>query len=534
MDGTAVLIGVLAGAVPLGAFMLYLLKGRGDSHEVVVTELKASQSNLEAEKVLRAKFEERSQQTDSHQRAAEEAREEWKLAQDQLQQATITVQRLELQLESSSKAIEAERTSLQSQISERERILRESLEQEKATLAEQIQKREQALELAETKMKEAFESLSAKALKENRQQFNEQVKETLDQQKELLNKDLDKRHVQFDKLIQPLTESLDEYSKKVEEMDKLQLQSSTKMEANLEKLFEVAQIQTKNSNDMKNLFRGPGTRGRMGELMLKRLLDEAGMQEGIHYDLQVSSSSEEGRSRPDCIVKLPSSRRIVIDSKAVWNAYEQSLDIEDENERRIKLVEYAKSVRATMDSLAKRDYAKADDIELVVMYIPIEAAFLAAYQADPDLQSYGWNRERKIVLTAPTNLMGLLRIVMLDWRQFETQKNAHEITKLGAEVVDRIRVVADHISDVGKGLNSASVAYDKAVASIDRNLMTSAQKLQKLHVATDIQVKQLPIAKHHTGEFKKEELKTLPSKPRLKELEGSLALDFIEEEQGEI
>ncbi len=529
MDGTAVLIGVLVGACSVGGVLLFILRTRGQAFDQLSAEAKATQELLQQEKVARAQFEVRAAQVEAVQAEVEAARSEVKNLSDRHQDALIEIQRLELLQGSLSKAMETERTSLLEQATERERLLREGLAKERSTLEEQIRKREELIAQAEQQMKDAFESLSSQALKSNRQLFSEQIKETLEQQKELLGKDLDKRQVEFDKLLQPLTESLDEYSKRVDEMDKHQAEKSTKMEEHLKQLFNITTEQSKTAADMKNLFRGPGSRGRIGELMLKRLLDEAGMQEGIHYDLQVSSTAEEVRSRPDCIVKLPSSRRIVIDSKAVWQAYEDSLALDDDTARKAKLIEHAKSVRTTLDQLAKRDYGKDDDIELVIMYIPIEAAFLAAYQADPDLQSYGWNRERKIVLCAPTNLMGLLRIVMLDWRQFETQKNAHEITKMGGEIVDRIRIVADHISDIGRGLNNAVSAYDKAVTSIDRNLLTSAHKLQKMHVGSEVKMKALPDVKQASNEFKKEELRTPLPKARLLELNSTFDLDFEDE-----
>lgn len=388
---------------------------------------------------------------------------------------------------------------------------------EKRSFEERKAELESTLKQAEETLTNAFKSLASEALGTSNKQFLELAKETLEKYQEQAKGDLDKKQVAIDNVVKPLAETLQKYEQNLQRLEKEQAERDVKTSEQIQHLVKGVQLQQSTMSDLKGLFRGPTSRGRVGEIFLKRMLEAAGLEEGLHYDMQASENTEAGRQRPDCIVKMPNSKGLIIDCKTPLNAYEDSLSLEDDGARQIKLKEHAANVRREVDSLAKRSYTDLSiDADLVVMYLPIEASLSAALQIDPEITSYGW--DRRIVVTTPTLLYALLQIVALDWRQESIRKNAAEITKLGKDMVDRIRIVADHFRRVGSGLKSANESYNRAVVSLDRNLLTTAKTFQKLGTGRDAQIDVVPEITGVIDDFKKPELLTLPSPERVAEI----------------
>lgn len=389
---------------------------------------------------------------------------------------------------------------------------------------------ESTLKQAEETLTTAFKSLASEALGTSNKQFLELAKETLDKYQEQAKGDLDKKHTAIDTVVKPLAESLLKYEQNLQRLEKDQSERDHKTAEQIQQLVRGVQMQQSTMSDLKGLFRGPTSRGRVGEIFLKRMLEAAGLEEGLHYEMQASETTEAGRQRPDCIVKMPNAKGLIIDCKTPLNAYEDSLALEDDLARGLKLKEHAANVRREVDSLAKRSYTDLSiDAELVVMYLPIEASLSAALQIDPEITSYGW--DRRIVVTTPTLLYALLQIVALDWRQESIRKNAAEITKLGKDVVDRIRIVADHFRRVGSGLKQANDSYNKAVSSLDRNLLTTAKTFQKLGTGRDAKIDAVPEIPSIIEEFKKPDLLTLPPPERVAELNLFAQIEELDDEE---
>lgn len=396
---------------------------------------------------------------------------------------------------------------------------------------------DQTIREAEQRFQDAFKALASEALGHSNKQFLELAKESLEKYQEQAKGDLDKKQQAIDNIVKPLSETLKTYEENLQKFAKDQNTRDTRTEEQIQQLLRGAELQRNAMADLKGLFRGPTSRGRVGEIFLKRMLEAAGLEEGLHYDMQVTDTTEAGRSRPDCVIKLPSSKHLIIDAKTPLNAYEDSLAIEDEAARQIKLKEHAVNVRREVDALAKRSYTELSiEADLVVMYLPIEASLNAALQIDPEIVAYGW--DRKVVVTTPTLLYALLQIVALDWRQESIRKNAEEITKLGQDMVDRIRIVANHIRKVGSSLRTANESYNASIASIERNLLTTAKGFQKLGTGRDVKIDPVPEIAVHLEDFKKPDLLQLPPKDRVAELDlfsSELILDLPgpEEEEAE-
>lgn len=488
MQALGVLLGVLVGAVVAGGAFLFLLRTKSQQLDEATAGLKAAEEKLRDEQIAKAKLEERSLRVDALEAEVREQEAALDSARNDLETLRLTL-----------KGVEKERDSD-----------RRSFEERKAELDKVIRE-------ADARLQDAFKALASEALGHSNKQFLNLAKETLEKYQEQAKGDLDKKQTAIETLVKPLSESLQKYEENLQRLEKDHASRDAKTEEQIQNLLKGVQAQQSTMSDLKGLFRGPTSRGRVGEIFLKRMLEAAGLEEGLHYDMQVSETTETGRQRPDCVVKLPSSKALIIDAKTPLNAYEDSLALDDDSARALKLKEHAVNVRREVDSLAKRSYTDLNiEADLVVMYLPIEASLNAALQIDPEIMSYGW--DRKVVVTTPTLLYALLQIVALDWRQESIRKNAEEITKLGKDMVDRIRIVANHLRKVGTGLRTANDSYNAAITSMERNLLTTAKGFQKLGTGRDVKIDPLPEVTAHVEEFKKSEILELPSAERMAEL----------------
>jgi DNA recombination protein RmuC len=184
--------------------------------------------------------------------------------------------------------------------------------------------------------------------------------------------------------------------------------------------------------------------------------------------------------RPDLIVRLPGDRSVVVDAKAPLDAYLAALEAQDEPTRTKRLVEHAGSVRAHVKSLGRKAYFEQFDPspEFVVLFLPGEAFFSAAVQHDRDLIEFGTTRN--IIIASPTTLIALLRAVAYGWRQERLARSATEISQLGRTLYRRLAAMGEHLQAMGKGLESATAAYNRAVGSLESRVLSSARRLEEL------------------------------------------------------
>jgi DNA recombination protein RmuC len=226
-----------------------------------------------------------------------------------------------------------------------------------------------------------------------------------------------------------------------------------------------------------------GDRGRWGELTLQNLVEAAGLREHVDFDVQVHVSDGEQAGRPDLVLRLPTGGCVPVDSKATWDAYRESLTTAQPDAREELLRRHARNVRACVQTLAQRAYwsqfARAP--EMVVLFIPSEAAFAAAAAQDPELLAYAI-RER-VVITTPSTLFALLQVVAVGWHQAELSENADQIRKLGAQLVKRLAGVTEQLSKASRGLDSAVRAHNQVVGCFEGNLLDTARRMGDLGVA---------------------------------------------------
>jgi DNA recombination protein RmuC len=231
-------------------------------------------------------------------------------------------------------------------------------------------------------------------------------------------------------------------------------------------------------------LRAPSPRGRWGEIQLRRVVEMAGMVEHCDFDEQAHVPAEEGRLRPDVVVRLPSTKTTVIDSKVPLTAYLDGLEAEDEAGRRDLLKDHAAQVRKHISQLGSKAYwdQLPSSPDFVIMYVPVESAFAAALEEDPGLIDYAV--ESSVIPAGPMTLLTHLKAAAYGWRQERIAANAERISELGKELYNRLALLATYFADLGKQLLKATEAYNSAVGSLERRVLAQARRFKDLGAAT--------------------------------------------------
>jgi len=257
-------------------------------------------------------------------------------------------------------------------------------------------------------------------------------------------------------------------------------------------LFDSQNELRKETSNLVRALRAPGVRGRWGEVQLKRVVELAGMTAHCDFYEQQSVDTDEGRLRPDMLVRLPGGKTIVVDAKAVLSAYLDAIEAPDDVSRAGHLQRHARQVKERVDELGRKAYWEQFEQapEFVVLFLPGEMFFSAALENDPSLIEAA--ADRRVVLATPTTLIAMLKAVFYGWRQERLAENAQEISALGRELYERLSVMGGHLSGVGKNLNQAVTAFNKAVGSIETRVFPTARKFKELHASgTAAEIEQL-------------------------------------------
>lgn len=329
------------------------------------------------------------------------------------------------------------------------------------------------VEASRAKLAEEFKALSLAALQENNQRFLELAKGDFEQKREAV-----------DAVVKPMREQLEKFSEAVRGLEKERIEAYASLRQQIGNLGEgQLRLQTETANLVRALH-APATRGRWGEISLRRVVEMVGMLEHCDFTEQTSVESDAGRLRPDMIVHLPGGKTIIVDSKVALEAYLGALEATDDATRAAQLKAHARQVRNHIDALASKAYwAQFENSpEIVVMFMPLETAFTAAIENDPTLLERAI--DRRVIPASPMTFIALLQAVHYGWKQERMTENAREISQAGRELHDRIVTYTEHFAKIGRGLNSATTAYNAAVGSLERYVLSKARELKKLGAAS--------------------------------------------------
>jgi DNA recombination protein RmuC len=356
--------------------------------------------------------------------------------------------------------------------------LESALEQERATAAQRQATHEEARDLAAG----VFAELSTKALEQNNTQFLALADARLMEARQVAQGDLDQRRQAIEQLLTPLADQLGRYEQSLRLLELERQRAYTGLTA---QVTQLAESQDKLQSETRNLvtaLRSPATRGRWGEMQLRRVVEMAGMLEHCDFDEQVHTEGEEGRLRPDMVVHLPGAKRVVVDAKVPMQAFLDATDATDESTRKAHLVGHARQLRAHVDALSKKSYWQQfdDSPEFVIAFIPGDPLLSAALEHDSALLEHAVANH--VLLATPTTLIGLLRAVAYGWQQDALAENAREVQQIGRELYKRLATFGEHMAKTGRSLSGAVDAYNKAVGSLERNVLPQARRFQDLGV----------------------------------------------------
>lgn len=328
-----------------------------------------------------------------------------------------------------------------------------------------------------------FTALSSQALQDNSKAFLQLAQETLKRFHVQAKGELDQKEKAVEHLVNPIREALEKTEQQIRRMENERREAYGALHKHLESLNQTQRMLHGETRNLVQALRRPEVRGRWGEMTLKRLAELAGMVEYCDFFEQPQVVGDEGRLRPDMIVRMPNGREVVVDAKTPLDAYLSAVEAPDDETRKKYLEQHARNVRTRIRELAAKAYwvqfKRAPDF--VVLFIPGEQFLGAALDIDHDMLEDALRQ--RVILTTPTSFVALLRAVAYGWRQEALTANAEQIREIGEDLYNRLTTFSEHLSRLGRSLDSAVTQYNRSVGSFQAKVLPGARKFSELGVS---------------------------------------------------
>lgn len=329
---------------------------------------------------------------------------------------------------------------------------------------DKIVNQKKEIEELHVRLKEEFENIANKVLRQNSEEISKINSEKL--------------HL----TLKPLGERIKSFEEKIEKSG----QEREGLKEQIKLLHDLNKNMAQEAKNLTSALKGESkTQGNWGEIVLERILEESGLIKGQEYELEYHTQNQEGRTgRPDAIIKLPDNKHVIVDSKVSLVAYERIRSTEDQAEQQVFIKRHLDSIKSHVKQLSEKSYQTSVDLnspDFVLMFMPIEAAFSIAVQADPDVFTFAW--DRKIVIVSPTTLLATLRTIASIWKQERQTKNALEIARQSGAMYDKFAAFVEDLQRLGTQLQTTQKSYDAAFNKLTEgkgNLVSRAEKLKEL------------------------------------------------------
>jgi DNA recombination protein RmuC len=316
---------------------------------------------------------------------------------------------------------------------------------------------------AQTQLRDTFASLSKDALKENRHEFLQNA----------------------DSLLKPMREALDRVQSQMTSVDREREGSFRAVATQLTSLAQSQEQLRQATENLSRSLRSPNTRGKWGEIQLKRIVELAGMLNQCDFVEKTSVTTETGaRQTPDLIVRLPGETSIVVDAKVPIDAYLDAVNAKEDAQRNASLALHVRQVRDHVRTLGSKEYWRQFQPapEFVVMFLPLEPLLAAAFEQDGGLLEQA--ASLRVIPATPMTLLALLKAVAYGWKQQQLARNAEEIQQLGHELYDRLATMVTHLENVGASIKQAADSYDRFVGSLEQKVLPGARRFKELGVSS--------------------------------------------------
>lgn len=361
------------------------------------------------------------------------------------------------------------------------------LEMERARTPESIA----LIEDAKRELSSAFHSTCHQALETNNRAFLDLAETKLGEFTTGAQADLEARQNTITEMVRPVMGGLAEIGRTLQRLDIDRATGRAAIEEQLSSIGEHSRYLATETHSLVRALRTPTTRGRWGELQLRRVIELAGMVAHVDYTEQPSIATDDGRRRPDLIVHLPGGKEVVVDSKAPLDAFMDSVAATDDETRAAALQRHAQQVRQHVTSLAGRQYDKhvTDGPDFVVMFVPGECFLSAALESDPNLIEFAI--AKGVMLSSPLTLIALLKAVAFGWRQEKLAQNTGQLRDLGRTLYDRVGTLTGHLQTMRSGLERAVMGYNKCVGSLESRVLPAARRFVDMGVSVDREIPHL-------------------------------------------